>query len=330
MTIGGFGRALAGRRRRADQRRGTATTASASNATIPNLGLSHVSPFPSERGSRWGDHTPGRYAGSIGFGLAFGPCASGSASGRRSRRASRTSSPPTGRPARGRSGSSSSSSTAWTTCRGKLRESGLAVIGVPARGGIDPAVAADPGAGGARGARGLDLRVGRAGSRSWRRRASSSSPARATTVRRSCEGIRRIAEAGAAARRAGRARADPSVAGRGAVVVAHDRRRAGPDRRRRGRDPVRHLAAWTRSRTSIASTACTSPTGASRPRSDFDRAAPRRRGRASPFGALEEAGYDGWYDVEVMSDDGTFGEAFPDSLWALPAEEIARRAVESL
>jgi hypothetical protein len=31
-----------------------------------------------------------------------------------------------------------------------------------------------------------------------------------------------------------------------------------------------------------------------------------------------------------MSDDGTFGEAFPDSLWALPAEEIARRAVSAM
>ena len=46
--------------------------------------------------------------------------------------------------------------------------------------------------------------------------------------------------------------------------------------------------------------------------------------------SLVEAGYDGWFDVEVMSDDGTFGEAFPDSLWALSAEEIARRAVEAV
>ena len=34
--------------------------------------------------------------------------------------------------------------------------------------------------------------------------------------------------------------------------------------------------------------------------------------------------------VELMSDDGTFGNAFEDSLWALPAEELARRSVESL
>ena len=46
--------------------------------------------------------------------------------------------------------------------------------------------------------------------------------------------------------------------------------------------------------------------------------------------ALEAGGYDGWYDVEVMSDDGTFGDAFPDSLWALPVDEIARRAVRAM
>lgn len=41
-------------------------------------------------------------------------------------------------------------------------------------------------------------------------------------------------------------------------------------------------------------------------------------------------GYDGWFDVEVMSDNGVFGDAFPDSLWDLPLEELSRRAVESL
>jgi sugar phosphate isomerase/epimerase len=63
-------------------------------------------------------------------------------------------------------------------------------------------------------------------------------------------------------------------------------------------------------------------------RSDFDRELPGGGSRAA-VGALIEAGYDGWFDVEVMSDDGTFGEALADSLWALPAEEIARRAVEA-
>ncbi len=64
-------------------------------------------------------------------------------------------------------------------------------------------------------------------------------------------------------------------------------------------------------------------------RSDFDRDLPGAGSRPA-VRALVEAGYDGWFDVELMSDDGTFGETFPDSLWAQPAEEIARRAVEAM
>jgi len=64
-------------------------------------------------------------------------------------------------------------------------------------------------------------------------------------------------------------------------------------------------------------------------RSDLDRALPGDDSRAAAQ-ALEAVGYAGWYDVEVMSDDGTFGDAFPDSLWALPAGEIARRAVAAM
>ncbi len=64
-------------------------------------------------------------------------------------------------------------------------------------------------------------------------------------------------------------------------------------------------------------------------RSDFDRLLPGEGSRAA-VRALATGGYDGWYDVEVMSDNGTFGDAFPDSLWDLPVDELARRAVESL
>jgi sugar phosphate isomerase/epimerase len=32
-------------------------------------------------------------------------------------------------------------------------------------------------------------------------------------------------------------------------------------------------------------------------------------------GALRRGGYDGWFELEVVSDDGRFGSAFPDSLW---------------
>ena len=64
-------------------------------------------------------------------------------------------------------------------------------------------------------------------------------------------------------------------------------------------------------------------------RSDFDRLLPGEGSRAS-VNALLEGGYRGWLDVELMSDDGTFGNAFEDSLWALPVDELAARAVESL
>jgi sugar phosphate isomerase/epimerase len=42
--------------------------------------------------------------------------------------------------------------------------------------------------------------------------------------------------------------------------------------------------------------------------------------------ALEDGGYTGWYDVEVFSDDGRSGNAYPDSLWRLPVDEFAERA----
>jgi sugar phosphate isomerase/epimerase len=41
---------------------------------------------------------------------------------------------------------------------------------------------------------------------------------------------------------------------------------------------------------------------------------------------LREAGFDGYFDVEVFSDDGTFGNDYPDSLWKLSPEEIVDRA----
>ena len=38
------------------------------------------------------------------------------------------------------------------------------------------------------------------------------------------------------------------------------------------------------------------------------------------------AGSRGSYDVEIFSDDGTFGRRFPDSLWELPEDECVERA----
>jgi sugar phosphate isomerase/epimerase len=46
--------------------------------------------------------------------------------------------------------------------------------------------------------------------------------------------------------------------------------------------------------------------------------------------ALADAGYRGWWDVEIFSDDGSFGQRLPDSLWEAPARELARRAVAAL
>ena len=44
------------------------------------------------------------------------------------------------------------------------------------------------------------------------------------------------------------------------------------------------------------------------------------------LGALEAAGWDGLYDIEIFSDDGTFGAEYPDSFWAAPATETLARA----
>jgi sugar phosphate isomerase/epimerase len=41
--------------------------------------------------------------------------------------------------------------------------------------------------------------------------------------------------------------------------------------------------------------------------------------------ALDRAGWTGFYDLEVFSDNGAFGTAFPDSLWDVPCPELARR-----
>lgn len=49
----------------------------------------------------------------------------------------------------------------------------------------------------------------------------------------------------------------------------------------------------------------------------------------SIFGVLESAGYKGWYDVEIFSDNGLFGNSYPDSLWDVPAGELAKRSLSS-
>jgi sugar phosphate isomerase/epimerase len=43
------------------------------------------------------------------------------------------------------------------------------------------------------------------------------------------------------------------------------------------------------------------------------------------LGVLEDVGWKGFYDLEIFSDNGAFGSAYPDSLWELDAAEVARR-----
>ncbi|HKC20265.1 MAG TPA: sugar phosphate isomerase/epimerase family protein [Candidatus Dormibacteraeota bacterium] len=43
------------------------------------------------------------------------------------------------------------------------------------------------------------------------------------------------------------------------------------------------------------------------------------------LGVLEDVGWKGFYDLEVFSDNGAFGDAYPDSLWDVDAAELARR-----
>lgn len=54
-----------------------------------------------------------------------------------------------------------------------------------------------------------------------------------------------------------------------------------------------------------------------RPRSWMDRVLPGDGtiDLVTLVAALERTGFDGWYELEIMSDDGTFGADYPDSLW---------------
>jgi sugar phosphate isomerase/epimerase len=45
--------------------------------------------------------------------------------------------------------------------------------------------------------------------------------------------------------------------------------------------------------------------------------------------ALDDAGWDGLYDVEIFSDDGTFDAHYPDSLWAAPPDDVVSRVQQA-
>ena len=49
----------------------------------------------------------------------------------------------------------------------------------------------------------------------------------------------------------------------------------------------------------------------------------------SILGTLERSGWDGLYDLEIFSDNGAFGNAWPDSVWDWPAEDAVRRGREA-
>jgi sugar phosphate isomerase/epimerase len=64
-------------------------------------------------------------------------------------------------------------------------------------------------------------------------------------------------------------------------------------------------------------------------RNDFDRALPGEGVMDLPalFGALDEGGFEGWFDLEIFSDDGSFTDRdFEDSLWKQDPLEVLARA----
>ena len=138
------------------------------------------------------------------------------------------------------------------------------------------------------------------------------------------EGLQTIGEEAARARCAHRARADQPHRRGGLdddLVASGGGRAARRRRSARARHPVRQLArlehARARRRTSsgmpIASSASTSPTGASPTRGWCDRVLPGDGVADLPaiLGTLDRAGWDGFYDLEIFSDNGTFGNAWP-------------------
>jgi sugar phosphate isomerase/epimerase len=50
---------------------------------------------------------------------------------------------------------------------------------------------------------------------------------------------------------------------------------------------------------------------------------------AAILGALDAAGWGGYYDLEIFSDNGAFGTAYPDSLWDVDPAELVRQARDS-
>ena len=44
---------------------------------------------------------------------------------------------------------------------------------------------------------------------------------------------------------------------------------------------------------------------------------------------LLQAGYQGWWELVIFSDDGTYGTALPDSYWAMPPRTFLTQAKQA-
>ena len=157
-------------------------------------------------------------------------------------------------------------------------------------------------------------------------------------------GRRCVTSCARASARSRRRERPPAFASRSSRSIPRRRTSSRSCTRSRTRSPSSATSPWgscstpgtsptrTRSRrTSTGSSAYTSPTVASRRAATSTGCCPATACStwAPSFRALEAGGYDGWYDVEIFSDNGAFGDAFADSLWDVEPAELARRARES-
>ena len=63
-------------------------------------------------------------------------------------------------------------------------------------------------------------------------------------------------------------------------------------------------------------------------RSPFDRELPGRGRGVAPgiMGTLLRAGYRGWWELEIFSDDGAYGTELEGSYWAMPPRDFLTQA----
>ena len=66
-------------------------------------------------------------------------------------------------------------------------------------------------------------------------------------------------------------------------------------------------------------------------RSTFDRELPGRGRGVAPgiMATLLDAGYKGWWELEVLSDDGRFGTVLPDSYWVMAPKDFLSQAKDA-